>query len=98
VGKAQLVEIDLHLSRKAKMVKFVDPMKYLEQFVLVSGSRLAVVSRGQAFSVPAWEGLWRSLAPETELRYKHISTDGESVEKIEKKRVVAHEEAMLPPR
>ncbi len=42
------------LSRKAKMAKFVDPMKYLEQFVLVSGSRLAVVSRGQAFSVPAW--------------------------------------------
>ena len=38
------------------MAKFVDPMKYLEQFVLVSGSRLAVVSRGQAFSVPAWDG------------------------------------------
>jgi tricorn protease-like protein len=37
------------------MAKFVDPMKHLEQFVLVSGSRLAVVSRGQASSVPAWE-------------------------------------------
>ncbi len=46
VGKAQLVKIDLLLSRKAKIAKFVDPMKYLEQFVLVSGSRLAVVSRG----------------------------------------------------
>jgi tricorn protease len=56
VGKAQLVKIDLTLSRKAKMAKFVDPMKHLEQFVLASGSRLAVVSRGQAFSVPAWEG------------------------------------------
>jgi hypothetical protein len=32
------------------------------------------------------------------VRYKHISTDGENVEKIEKRRVVAHEEAMLPPR
>ncbi len=48
------------------MAKFVDPMKYLEQFVLVSGSLLAVVSRGQAFSVPAREGLRRSSAPETE--------------------------------
>ena len=56
VGKAQLVEIDLPLSRKAKMAKFVDPMKYLEQFVLVSGSRLVVVLRGQASSVPVWEG------------------------------------------
>jgi tricorn protease len=66
VGKTQLVEIDLPLSRKAKMAKFVDPMKHLEQFVLASGCRLAVVSRGQVFSVPAWEGLWRSSAPEAE--------------------------------
>jgi hypothetical protein len=68
------------------MAKFVDPMKYLNQFVLVSGSWLAMVSRGQAFSVPAWEGAVAQLgARDGALRYKHISTDGESVEKIEKR-------------
>ena len=86
VGKAQLVKIDLLLSRKAKIAKFVDPMKCLEQFVLASGSRLAVVSRGQAFSVPAWEGAVAQLgARGGALRYKHKSTDRESVEKIEKR-------------
>jgi len=80
VGKTQLVEIDLPLSRKAKMAKFVDPIKYLEQFVLASGSRLAVVSRGQAFSVPAWEGAVAQLgARGGAVRYKHVSTDGERI-------------------
>ncbi|MFZ8808005.1 MAG: S41 family peptidase, partial [Pyrobaculum sp.] len=80
VGKAQLVEMDLPLSRKAKMAKFVDPMKHLEQFVLASGSRLAVVSRGQTFSVPAWEGAVAQLGTRGgAMRYKHISTDGERI-------------------
>jgi tricorn protease-like protein len=48
------------------MAKFVDPMKYLEQFVLVSGSRLAVVSRGRRSPSRRGRGLWRNSAPKAE--------------------------------
>ncbi len=48
------------------MAKFVDPMKHREQFVLVSGSRLAVVSRGRRSPSRRERGLWRNSAPETE--------------------------------
>jgi tricorn protease len=75
-GRVRLVDIDLPLSRKAKMAKFVDPVKHLEHFFPASGTNLVVVSRGQAFSVPAWEGAVVQLGVRGGVRYKHISTDG----------------------
>jgi len=78
-GRVSLVDIDLPLSRKAKMAKFVDPVKHLEHFSPASGTNLVVVSRGQAFSVPAWEGAVVQLGVRGGVRYKHISTDGEKI-------------------
>ena len=78
-GRVRLVDIDLPLSRKAKMAKFVDPVKHLEHFSPASGTNLVVVSRGQVFSVPAWEGAVVQLGVRGGVRYKHISTDGEKI-------------------
>ncbi|MGC9131507.1 MAG: S41 family peptidase [Pyrobaculum sp.] len=78
--RLEKLDIDLPLSRKAKMAKFVDAVKYLEHFALASGERIALVSRGQAFVVPSWEGAVLQLgARGGGVRYKHIATDGERV-------------------
>ncbi|AAL63388.1 tricorn protease [Pyrobaculum aerophilum str. IM2] len=78
--RLEKLEIDLPLSRKAKMAKFVDPVKYLEYFALASGERIVLVSRGQAFVMPSWEGAVIQIGHRGGgVRYKHISTDGEKV-------------------
>lgn len=78
--KLERLDIDLPLSRKAKMAKFVDPLKYLEYFALASGERLAVITRGQAFLVPSWEGAVVQLGERGGgVRYKHVATDGEKI-------------------
>ncbi|MEM1615065.1 MAG: PDZ domain-containing protein [Pyrobaculum sp.] len=72
------LDIDLPLSRKAKMGKFVEAAKFLEYFAAASGEYVALVARGQFFLMPAWEGpVVRLGAAGT--RYKHVSTDGERV-------------------
>ncbi len=79
-GRLELLEIDAPLSRKQRMAKFADPFKYLEAFVLPSGEDVALISRGQAFYMPAWEGAVVQLGPRGgSTRYKHISADGDKI-------------------
>ncbi|MFB6491331.1 MAG: S41 family peptidase [Thermoproteus sp. AZ2] len=78
--RLERLDIDVPTSRKARQPAFVDPLKYLEEFWLPSPDYIALISRGQAFRVPPWEGAVVQLgARGGETRYKHLSADGDKV-------------------
>ncbi|MGC9170285.1 MAG: S41 family peptidase [Thermoproteus sp.] len=78
-GRIELLDIEAPLARKQKAPKFVDPFKYLEGFALPSGDSVVLISRGQAFHMPAWEGAVVGLGAGGATRYKHISADGDKI-------------------
>ncbi|MEZ0249144.1 MAG: S41 family peptidase [Thermoproteus sp.] len=79
-GRLERLEVDAPLSGKQKTPKFVDPFKYLESFSLPSGEAVVLVSRGQAFYMPTWEGAVVQLGERGGgVRYKHASPDGDKI-------------------
>jgi Uncharacterized protein related to the periplasmic component of the Tol biopolymer transport system len=79
-GSTALLEIDIPLSRKQRAPKFVEPFKYLEDFSTYSGEAVLLISRGQAFYMPAWEGAVVQLGERGgSVRYRRASADGNRV-------------------
>jgi tricorn protease len=57
VGESRKVEIEYYSPHVQRSRKFVDPAKYLEDYALSDdGSHLALVHRGQTFTLGNWEG------------------------------------------
>jgi len=57
VGESHKVEIEYHSPQVQRSRKFAEPAEYLEEYALSDdGSRLALVIRGQTFTLGNWEG------------------------------------------
>jgi tricorn protease len=57
MSQAHQVEIEYHSPQVQRSRKFVEPDQYLEDYALSrDGSHLALVSRGQTFTMGNWEG------------------------------------------
>ena len=57
VRESHKVEIEYHSPQVQRSRKFAEPAKYLEDYALsYDGSRLALVNRGQTFTMGNWEG------------------------------------------
>jgi tricorn protease len=57
VGESHKVEIEYHSPQVQRSRKFAEPAKYLEDYALSGdGSHLALVNRGQTFTMGNWEG------------------------------------------
>jgi tricorn protease len=57
VRESHKVEIEYHSPQVQRSRKFAEPAKYLEDYALSDdGSRLALVNRGQTFTMGNWEG------------------------------------------
>ncbi|MGD9001842.1 MAG: peptidase, partial [Anaerolineae bacterium] len=55
--ESRKVEIEYHSPQVQRSRRFVEPNKYLEDYALShDGSRLALVTRGQTFTMGNWEG------------------------------------------
>lgn len=81
-SQAYRVEIEYHSPQVQRSRKFVDPTKYLEDFTLSDdGAHLALVSRGQAFTMGNWEGpvLQHGIRDGVRYRLTRFLKDGKRV-------------------
>ncbi len=82
VGEGQKVEIEYYSPQIQRSRKFVKPDKYLEDYALSDdGSHLALVTRGQTFTLGNWEGPVLQHGTRNGVRYRltHWLHDGERV-------------------
>jgi tricorn protease len=78
-GESHEVEIELYSPRVQRNRKFVKPNKYLESYALShDGSHLALVTRGQTFTMGNWEGpvLQHGIRNGARYRLTHWLKDG----------------------
>jgi tricorn protease len=81
-GESRMVEIEYHSPQVQRSRKFAEPAKYLEDYALsYDGSRLALVSRGQTFTMGNWEGpvLQHGICNGVRYRLTRWLKDGERV-------------------
>ncbi len=77
-GKTRKVDIDLPSDRVLTRVRYPDPGRTLTSLDLSpDGSRLAIVSRGEIFSVPVKEGVTLPVSRGSGARESFASFDGE---------------------